>query len=941
MKCGNNRARVEFRARVLVFESSSSLAVLGSTRLVYTPIPSIVHPELPDRNSRIRNSPTGKFGVYTRFFDFDNYRIPLSQFLVDVLDYFQINLSQLSVIAAAKISYFEILYRVHHFVSTVGNFRIFYINSKNNGWMSFSKRSDTDPVCHTRPLDSLKHWNDHFFWVDTSVFPLAVPWHNNKTLRKDPHPTPAKFNADVCNYLAGNPSPFRKFSEPLLCFVDISRYYDLDDSCYPTFLTDDDEEMDLFAFIHYADPTKMLIREREVAEGEVLLLELTRGRVVPLAGVNEQGNHNEVVQDVGAHVMNEESGDDAVADQVEEGDHVVQDEWANIVRIEDEVPASVAERAKGADHGTSGAGGSTGGKSVAALQGLLEHNTLHVEVGVAAVSTLPFVTSSVSHTLKREGGGHTNSITGHNLRTQRTTERFVVLLDSSHHSSTNAADDEVTSIIRYLVSDPPIITTAVATTVVADTSSTSVPRAGTELVPHSIFRDSTSTGEAHQDTYIPKWNASSDSALDDPDVFRGVIDHLAPPVIFSQLYSMDYEQLFVEFNVGAACQTCLSSEVRLRSQHELRGRKKFEVKCAMQIDWLKERDAEIASLKAQLSLKEADAANAIRLHSQVSAIEAAKATRVAELDSLKERAAALEGQVAALESATVSKDAELASSNAQISTLTRDLSNFQLSCDELSIKAASLEFDKDKLIDQIKAVQDEHVRVLSDRVAGLDSELMEMDLHMDEEFYPRYLTTIAGRRWILSCCLKLADGLTAGIDHRKAGRGLIDVAAYNPSAESNYLSAIKSLHAVDFPLLAQLESHKDASMADIMDLLRLEGPAAEALEASQLQPLLKQLMLPIYRLEDQVVIRETSLSFSLDPLSAENLVGEASTSGVLVVVTTTALSITFIQASSVPPIPVADDGVLGAEQPTKVPSPSNIVFEKEELETTPKHTIAS
>ncbi|GKG28414.1 hypothetical protein Tco_0406741, partial [Tanacetum coccineum] len=76
-------------------------------------------------------------------------------------------------------------------------------------------------------------------------------------------------------------------------------------------------------------------------------------------------------------------------------------------------------------------------------------------------------------------------------------------------------------------------------------------------------------------------------------------------------------------------------------------------------------------------------------------------------------------------------------------------------------------------------------------------------------------------------------------------------------------------------------------------------------------------------------------------LSAGNLVGEASTSGVPAVVTTTALSTTFIQASSVPPIPVADDGVLGAEQPTKVPSPSKIVFEKEELETTSEHTTAS
>ncbi|GKG64151.1 hypothetical protein Tco_0649401, partial [Tanacetum coccineum] len=48
-----------------------------------------------------------------------------------------------------------------------------------------------------------------------------------------------------------------------------------------------------------------------------------------------------------------------------------------------------------ADHGSSGAGASTGGKSIVALQGLLEHSTLPVEVGVTAVATLPFITSSV------------------------------------------------------------------------------------------------------------------------------------------------------------------------------------------------------------------------------------------------------------------------------------------------------------------------------------------------------------------------------------------------------------------------------------------------------------------------------------------------------------------------------------------------------------------
>ncbi|GKG13985.1 hypothetical protein Tco_0350945, partial [Tanacetum coccineum] len=96
----------------------------------------------------------------------------------------------------------------------------------------------------------------------------------------------------------------------------------------------------------------------------------------------------------------------------------------------------------------------------------------------------------------------------------RATERFIVLLDSSRHSSTNAADDEVTSIVMSLVLDPPIITMAVATTVVADISSTLVPRAGTEPVPRSIFRDSASTGEAHQDVRGPSHPAGTELSTD-------------------------------------------------------------------------------------------------------------------------------------------------------------------------------------------------------------------------------------------------------------------------------------------------------------------------------------------------------------------------------------------------------------------------------------------
>nr|GEV43085.1 hypothetical protein [Tanacetum cinerariifolium] len=676
-----------------------------------------------------------------------------TKFLVDVLEYFQINLSQLSVMRPLR-------------------------SLTSRSYVAFI-------VLFQPPLDSLKHWNDHFLWVDAFVFPLVVSWHSNKTLRKDPYLTPAEFNANVCNYLTANPSPFRKFLEHLLCFVGISRYYDLDDNCYPTFLIDDDEEMDLFAFIHHTDPTKVWIGERE---NEVVL---------------DVGNQNDDAQDAGNNLIG------------------------------------------GEDHGIFGdVGASIGGKSLAAIQKLFEQSTLNVEVGVTTATTVPFVTSYVAPLPEREGGRHTDSVYGPYVRTRHPAERFVISSDSSHHSSTNVADDEVTFIVRSSVPPPPLMATATATTVVADTSSFLVPRAGEVPVHASIFADSTSAGtvgpdivgpsqpagtELSADTfyvsqdmdsemlhqiYVPKWNVVNESALVDPDVCHSLVDQLAPRVLFSQLCSMEYEHLFAEFNVGATRQTCLGAE---------------------------ERDAEVASLKEQLSFKEAEAAKVIRLR--------------------------------------------------------------ETTCFELHDEVSGYKLFKE----QIEAVQDEQVKILSDKVA-------------------EYLAALGGS--IGRATDKgMQDGLAAGIDHGKARRSLIDVAAYNPIAKANYVSALNTLCAVDFPLLSQLLSYKDASMFDIMGLLCLEGPAAETLEVNQLQPSLEQLILLIHCPEDQVVIREPSLSFSLDVIHSrvQRIRGDAAVSATA---TATALSTTFIQTRAVPLISVADYEVLGVGPSIEVPYPQRLCLRR-------------
>ncbi|GKD25060.1 hypothetical protein Tco_1231274 [Tanacetum coccineum] len=303
------------------------------------------------------------------------------------------------------------------------------------------------------------------------------------------------------------------------------------------------------------------------------------------------------------------------------------------------------------------------------LQSRSEQSTLNVEVGVTAAKTVPFVTSSVTLTPERGDDEPTNSVFVANLWTQRQSKRFVISSDSSHHSSTNAADDEVTSFVRFFVPPHPLMTIAIATTAIAGGTSAPVPRVGAEPVPRSIFRDfaSPSTAKADvvgpsqpagtkvstdtffisqdidsktlQQIYVPKWNVINDSSLDDPEVCHSMVNQLAPLKLTGLL---------------------------------------------------RDKDAEVASMKAQLSLKEAEAAEAIHLRGQIVTVEATEAAQVSKLGGLKEQNAVLEGQIVTLESAAIIKDTELLSSNAQIAKMTHNLSNLQLSSDELSIKASSL-----------------------------------------------------------------------------------------------------------------------------------------------------------------------------------------------------------------------------------------------------------
>ncbi|GJZ62979.1 hypothetical protein Tco_0619400 [Tanacetum coccineum] len=882
--------------------------------------------------------PTGKIGVYTRFFEFANFRLPLSTFLVDILKYYRIHISQLSVIAAAKVSHFEILCRVHDCEPTVGLFRCFYVNSKNKGWMSFSRRPGSDAACYSKPLDSLKGWNDHFFWVDAFACPAIFPWHTCKSVSNDPFSKSTEFNAEHYASLVAYPAPFHKYPDPFLCLVGLSRYYTFDENTYPEFLYENGEEMNLLSFIRTADPSKVRIGERQRGEDEPQLLDTTVGRVVPLLPVSPARADSELEASVDRLFDEGSSGT-----QVDQGDSTggVGDQGADIqpvtetadIVVEDVIPLQPRRHKKR--------------KTVVvdAVQRLLAGAMQNAEVRGEPVPTLLFLTSSVSAAPEREGEDHTDSVD--NLQNFGPPPRFVISSDYSHHSGANFTEAKVDSVVR---SSALVITTItiVTTTVNAATAVKEAPTrpslfgagsssaGGIDPTPGGFLDVSGSDfliGDIRtvvdpdfdlQKVYVPHWSVTNRSRLDEGRVCREMLDEFAPPNFFSSIRGMEHDHLFTEFNVRAARQVALSAEVRMRAEYNIKEKKKLRSVVDEQTELLKVRDGEIENLKAQLLLKEAEAAKAIRLRVEASKFEAIENPYKMKVTILR-------------------------------------VHELETSSTGLQEKVTTYE----NCMGRLEEFQDEQIRVMNDKFEKLYVDFVEMALHLEEKFYPHLLTTIAGRRWLLTYGMKLAivkclhspeylsalgaaisraiekgmqDGLAAGITHGQEGRVLTDVAAFNPSAESDYISALQELQDVNFSLLAELKSNKDASTETLMNILRLEEPLAERLGLNESQPHADQLLVPIHHSPDRTVVGATSLLFSLDvsrnrvqkikdnianhrsalrdvfiplvePLSSAALEGTEGTSGTAPE-TTTALSVTFAFVSSIPPISTDDYDVM-------------------------------
>ncbi|GJS29595.1 hypothetical protein Tco_0490215 [Tanacetum coccineum] len=686
--------------------------------------------------------------------------------------------------------------------------------------------------------------------VDSRVFPISVPLYTGGVLEKVPTPHLTARQEQAVQVLSSNKAPL-----------------------YP-------EYMGLLDYIRTADPRKVQAVEVQKGEEQVTLLESIKHCFVsldapaavhqasgsgsgagpeasaPSAGENVVAEEN--VIPVGTYVdLVDPEGDLTV---VEKGDAAQkQPEKAKRKKLSKQSDPLPAKRLR-IDHPSLASG--TGGKTLASLRRTIPEGSLLLGSSSPAV-----------------------------VHTQVTVR------------SSRVADAPV-----YTAADT--VTSSRGKTLVVPTSDvggSSQPETSEESAD-SFYETAVLTSEDSKRWYIPRWNITNDSLLDDGFSCRTLVDRVAPPGFFSTLRNMDYDQLFEEFNVGAARQICLGSEVRSRAEHELELKEKLRVKYDARGVLLREKDAEIARLKSLVKEKETESAEVLRLRDQVSVLAADKSF--------------LSAEVSALKSAVSQKDTDISLLDSRASYLKSALDDSQAACDEARNLISSLSSERDGLASEVstlhsafrdfkekmEAQQEAQAQELYNRVAELEAHVMDVSGRLEGEFYPAYLTALAGRRWLLTHGIELAmvkclkspeyqgilghalgravdygmqEGLAAGHEHGVAGTPLSAVVAYNPeTAEGNYLDAVRALEEADFPLVHLLKSKKDSGMDEVLDCFLLDGPLADLPKAAHLQPCLEQLSVPIYHADVNAVAGETSLSFAL--LNVHNLfinlLGEASTS---------------------------------------------------------------
>ena len=104
-------------------------------------IPIDLHPRVPPRDMTMDRLPQDAIGLCVQYFFEGGLNVPFSIFLLEVIKYFKVHISELVPLGLHRVTLFEVYCRSMHIPPTTPLFRVFYKLSKQGSWFSFEKRT--------------------------------------------------------------------------------------------------------------------------------------------------------------------------------------------------------------------------------------------------------------------------------------------------------------------------------------------------------------------------------------------------------------------------------------------------------------------------------------------------------------------------------------------------------------------------------------------------------------------------------------------------------------------------------------------------------------------------------------------------------------------------------------------------------------------------------
>ncbi|KAF5812739.1 hypothetical protein HanRHA438_Chr03g0101291 [Helianthus annuus] len=118
----------------------------------------------PDDGQTAADAPATYITLFWDYFADGNFCLPVTRFLLDVLEYYKFHISQLHPIGMVQIRHFEFLCRSMHIDLTVNRFQVFYQFHCSQGFYSFAQRSSAKKIL-LNPPKSFHEWKPKFFFI--------------------------------------------------------------------------------------------------------------------------------------------------------------------------------------------------------------------------------------------------------------------------------------------------------------------------------------------------------------------------------------------------------------------------------------------------------------------------------------------------------------------------------------------------------------------------------------------------------------------------------------------------------------------------------------------------------------------------------------------------------------------------------------------------------